>query len=141
MRVRGVTPVAGLVGLAGVVMIIGGSAAVYARQYAAGTIVPSRVMAINRTPAEAVPVTLINTDPKLFPTLSVAVTSAPDMDLSDRTIARLAPTRQMWEYNVVPASDTDAAARLSAAGREGWELVTVLTTAKGNSFVFKRLGR
>ncbi len=140
MRVRGVAPTVGLVGLAGLVVVLGGSA-VLARQQAAGTIAPGKFVVINKTPAEAVPVTLINTDAKLFPTLSVAVTSAPEMDLSDRTIARLSPTRQVWEYNVVPVGDTDAPARLVAAGREGWELVTVLTTAKGNSFVFKRLGR
>ncbi len=126
--------------LAGMAVFVGGSAVLYARQQAAGSILPGSFLIINKTQAEAVPVTLVNTDSK-FPVLSVAVLTTPSTDLSDRTLARLAPLRQTWEYNVMSLSDVDPTTRLNTAGREGWELVSVLTTAKGNSFVMKRLGR
>jgi len=136
MRVRGWRVV---MGLAGVAIVVGGSAVMYARQQAAGTVVPARFYILNKTQAEAVPV-LVNADSK-FPVLSVSVTSIPEVALTDRTLARLAPSRQLWEYSVVPVPDTDPTTRLNNAGRDGWELVSVLTTAKGNSLVFKRLGR
>jgi hypothetical protein len=138
MQVRRIERVTGLIAAA--VITAAGSAVVFA-QYPAGTIVPSQVLMINRAPADAIPVTLINTDPKLFPTLSVAVASSAAVDLSDRTVARLAPARQVWEYSVLSVPDVDPGARLNSAGREGWELVSVLTTPKGNSFLLKRLGR
>jgi hypothetical protein len=129
-----------LTGLAGLAIVAGGSVALYARQQAAGSVEPGRFYILNRQPAEAVPVTLMNTDPK-FPALSVAVASAPDVELTERTLQRLVPSRQIWEYSVIPVPDTDPTSRLNAAGRDGWELVSVLTTPKSSSFLLKRLGR
>ncbi len=129
-----------LTGLAGLAIVVGGSAALYARQQAAGSVEPGKFYILNKKPAEAVPVTLMNVDPK-FPAMYVAVASAPDMELSERTLQRLVPSRQVWEYSVIPVPDTDPTSRLNAAGRDGWELMSVLTTPKGNSFLMKRLGR
>ena len=140
MRVRGVRLIVGLAGLA---VCVGGSAVLYARQQAAGSIMPGKFLIINKTPAESLPVTLTATDAK-FPTLAVAVTTAPDTELGDRTRARLAALalqRRVWEYSVIPVPELDPGARLNAAGRDGWELVSVLTSAKGSSFLLKRQGR
>ena len=135
-----------ILGLAGVAVCVGGSAVLYARQQAAGSIMPGKFLIINKSAAESVPVTLTTTDPK-FPTLAVAITTAPDAELGDRTLQRLAaiasqaPPRRAWEYNLIAAADADMVARLNTAGREGWELVSVLDSAKGSSFLLKRQGR
>ena len=126
-----------VLGLVGVAVFVGGSAVLYARQQAAGSIVPGKFFIVNKTQGEAVPVTLVTTDPK-FPVLSVAVLTTPSTDLSDRTLARLAPQRQTWEYKVLSASDADPTSRLNAAGREGWELVSALTSSKETVYTFKR---
>ncbi len=137
MRVRGWRF---LLGFAGVAVCVGGSAVVYARQQAAGSVLPGKFLVINKAPAESVPVTLVATDPK-FPSLAVAITTAPDTELGDRTLTRLATLRRTWEYSVIAITDADPTSRLNAAGRDGWELVSVTPLTKGSSFLFKRTGR
>lgn len=140
MRVRGSRLV---FGLAGVAVLVSGSAVLYARQQAAGSVLPGKFLVMNKTMAESLPVTLMATDPK-FPTLAVAVTTAPEAELGDRTLTRLAATlspRRTWEYSVIAIPDADPTPRLNIAGRDGWELVSVTPAAKGNTYLLKRQGR
>ncbi len=127
--------------LVGVVVILGGTAAVYARQQAAGSVLPGRFIIINKTSDEAVPVSLAALDPK-FPILPVEVVRAPAVDLTENTVLRLTQTmRHTWEYSSVVVTDADPAPRLNTLGRDGWELVSVVPATRGNTYVFKRATR
>ena len=134
MRVRGLRL---LLGLAGVAVLVGGSAVLHARQQAAGSVLPGKFLIINKGLAEALPVTLTAIDAKL-PTVPVVVMAAPDTELGERTLQRLAPKRPLWEYDVLTVPDTELAARLNAAGRDGWELVNLISGAKMQTLVLKR---
>jgi len=132
-----------VLGLAAVAVLVGGSAVLYARQQAAGSVLPGKFLVMNKTLAESLPVTLMATDPK-FPTLAVAVTTAPEAELGDRTLTRLAASlsqRRAWEYSVIAIPDADPTPRLNIAGRDGWELVSVTPAAKGSTYLMKRQGR
>ena len=134
MHVRGWRSILGLVGVA---IVVTGSA-VYARRQASGSVTPAKFLVLNKTPAESLPVTLTAVDPK-FPTLPVVVLAATDTELGERTLLRLtASKRPSWDYQVLSVVDTDMPARLSAEGRDGWELVSVLPTEKGHTLVLKR---
>jgi hypothetical protein len=134
MRVRGLRL---LLGLAGVAVLGGGSAVLHARQQAAGSVLPGKFIVINKGPAESIPVTLTMIDAKL-PTVPVVVMAATDTELGERTLLRLAPKRVLWEYDVVTVPEADIEVRLNAAGREGWELVNVISSAKTQTLVLKR---
>jgi len=134
MRVRGLRL---LLGLAGIAVFVGGSAVLYARQQAAGSVLPGKFLVINKTQAESVPVTLTLLDSK-FPTLPVVVLAATDAELGERTLQRLAPKRVVWEYDVLTLADTDLEARLNTAGRDGWELTSVISGTKTQTLILKR---
>jgi hypothetical protein len=121
------------------VIVLAGSAALYARQQAAGSVLPAKFLIINQTPAEAVPVSLAGIDPK-FPIMSVEVLRAQPVDLTDATIGRLQPpSRRNWEYQAILVPEADPTARLNVVGRDGWELVSVVPAgARGNTYLFKR---
>lgn len=132
----------------GAVLVCAGSAALYARQQApgsiAGTVVPAKFIAINKGVTESIPVTLTSLDPK-FPLVPVLVTAAPDVEVSERSIQRVGAVmeqalraRQMWEYSVVSAADPNLATRLNTAGRDGWEAVAVIAS---NQILMKRSTR
>ena len=84
-----------VVGLAVAVVVVAGSAALYARQQAAGSVLPGKFLIINKLPDEAVPVTLVGIDPK-FPIMQVEVLRTQPVDLSEATIGRLQQRRD-WE--------------------------------------------
>lgn len=119
--------------LAGLVLI-GSSVALYARQQAAGSILPGQFVIINKA-NEPVPVTIPN---------------LPAVDLSDRAVGvltqianRTQPTvvvRQNWEYReLLAAPGDDRTAALNAAGAQGWEATGFTVDAKGaTTFVLKR---
>lgn len=134
MRVRGLRL---LLGLAGLALLVGGSAVLHARQQAAGSVLPGKFIIINKTQAEAVPITLTSIDPK-FPTLPVVVLAATDQELGERTLQRLAPKRVLWDYDVMTVADAELQARLNMAGREGWELVNVIPGTKTQTLLMKR---
>lgn len=123
-----------LFGLATLVTIAGDSAVLYARQQPAGSVIPGRIFILNKTATDAVPVT---------------VYGGISADLSDSAVGvltqianRIQPVtaaRQNWEYREIAVATTDDRVQpLNAAGRDGWELVSVLATDKGSTLLLKR---
>lgn len=124
-----------VIGVAVMVAVAGGTA-VFARQQAAGSIVPGKFFVVNKTREEAVPVSLIGVDHNT--PLPVLVMGSTDVELGQRTIQQLVPKRPTWEYSVLPVTEAEMQARLTAVGRDGWELVNVLPGAKTQTLVMKR---
>ena len=127
--------------LVGVVVILGGTAPVYARQQAAGSVLPGRF--IISCGCSVPPAAARSTPPSPnCPILPVEVVRAPAVDLTENTVLRLTQTmRHTWEYSSVVVTDADPAPRLNTLGRDGWELVSVVPATRGNTYVFKRATR
>lgn len=79
-----------VIGVAAVVAVAGGSA-VFARQQAAGSIVPGKFFIVNKGRAEAVPVSLEAVDHNT--PLPVLVMGSTDVELGQRTVQQLMPKR------------------------------------------------
>jgi hypothetical protein len=96
-----------------------------------GEIAPPNVWVQNRSPNEAIPVTIVDAgQPLRFQMIG----ATPDGVLPTRA------ARQMWEYTQVRiGANQDATALLNTAGADGWETTgTQLSTAGGTVIVLKR---
>lgn len=96
-----------------------------------GEIAPANVWVQNRSPSEAIPVTIVDAGQPLR--FQMVGTTA-DGVLPTRA------SRQAWEYTQVRiGTNQDAAALLNAAGADGWETTgNQFTTSGGTVVVLKR---
>src|SRR5689334_1523435 len=113
--------------MVGFALVAAGGAAFVAAQSTArpGDPTQARVWIENRTPNEAVPVTI----ERFGSTPSVHVSSVDNsVVLSARSV------RQRWEYRVAALDPT----ALEAAGNDGWEAVGTVPSSGGASVLLKR---
>jgi hypothetical protein len=99
-----------------------------------GDMTDARVWVQNRTPADAVAVSVTDVTSKR--PVSVHVTNG---DAGDTLVVQSRAARQLWDYETITASRTELAAALSARGAAGWEAVGVLSsTAEESTILLKR---
>ncbi|MEQ1757316.1 MAG: hypothetical protein ABL986_03285 [Vicinamibacterales bacterium] len=123
--------------VSGCLVLVAASALVAAPpQGRAGEIDPARVWVQNRSAADAVAVSIEAVSLNTPMPVQLAGTSSV-------TVSEMAPirhARQPWEYQVLTVSPSqDVAAVLTAAGRDGWEAISLQApTATGLRVILKR---
>ena len=123
--------ICGIVGAAA----LAGASMTFASQNQPGLPTLAQVHILNRDRADAVPVKVQNTGDSL----PVMLVGEPTVAVSANAIVATRSARQVWEYRriVVPAAN-DATPALAAAGLEGWEAVSALTSGTNTVWTLKR---
>lgn len=119
------------VGLTLALILTVGSIAAYARQQAAGSVLPGKFYILNKDRAEAVPVTVLDMSSESVQALSQNLSQAISQALLRAQPVR--STQQVWEYRQIVIGPTeDRVAALTAPGLQGWETTSITSTdAKG----------
>jgi hypothetical protein len=99
----------------------------------------ARFYILNRTAAEAVPVTTVGT---VAASVAASVAAPVAIDLTPATVAALTALRDArpaWEYREIAVDQSfergQIVPALAAAGREGWEVCGVIALASGRQGV------
>lgn len=123
-----------------VLAAVGGSAAlISARQQSQPGMSPARFWINNRTREEAIPVNIVNTDPKALP-LPVTVSGVTTVSVSGLT--PVTASRQMWEYREASFTPNQGlAAGLNPLGNDGWEVTGITTQPNGGVTVLLKRPR
>lgn len=123
-----------------VLAAVGGSAAlVSARQLSQPGMSPARFWINNRTRDEAIPVNIVNTDPKALP-LPVTMSGVATVSVSGLT--PVTASRQMWEYREASFTPNQGmAAGLNTLGNDGWEVTGITTQPNGGVTVLLKRPR
>src|SRR5262245_48879957 len=97
----------------------------------------ARVFIENRSDSEAIPVTLENFGDAR--PLKVDVWGTPTVTVAPTTTVRVAATRQLWEYRLLPLpAGAEAESALRQAGNDSWEAVSMQQGAGGLVALLKR---
>jgi hypothetical protein len=120
------------IGLASLVasgLVVGGAIAAAPPQDRPGMMTQAHVWVENRSPSEAIPITVLNT-PRVDVGSMPAIALAPDTTVSTRA------ARQQWDYRtVVMTLGADPATAIEPLGSDGWEAVGVLPSGAGSRTV------
>jgi hypothetical protein len=95
----------------------------------------AQVQVLNKLPADAVAVKVLNTEP-----LATSVVGVPTVALTTGSSIETRASRQRWEYRrLLVANGSDPVDALNAAGADGWDAVGMLPVdATRSAILLKR---
>jgi hypothetical protein len=97
----------------------------------------ARVWVENRTPEEAVPVTVVSG--AAGTPWRVDVVNVPTVALSATSVVASRSVRQAWEYrSLIVAAGVDPAVPLAPLGQDGWEATGIQLAAQGGALILLR---
>ena len=96
----------------------------------------ARMYVLNRDKSDAIPVTVVSTEPVRAAIVGTATVS---VDPESTVHVRAVSVRQAWEYRTLQVGANDPSSVLNGAGADGWELAATLPGGGGTTqLVLKR---